>query len=91
MEGAVDSGAVAFEADSASFFVAAPDLAKRGELFAIQRRLRACGTEDHANVVAAGPVDRNADRTAECLPIRVEAGEDINRLSGRGTELSLED
>ena len=30
-----------------------------------------------------GPVDRDADRTAECLPIRVEAGEDINRLSGR--------
>src|ERR1700749_5022081 len=62
VEGAVDSGAVAFEADGASLLVAVPDLAKRSEFLAIQGGLFARGTEDHAHVVAAGPVDRVPER-----------------------------
>src|SRR6266446_1038394 len=57
MESAVDSRSVARETGRASFLVAAPDTPQRRKLRALQRRLRAGGAEDHADIVAAGAID----------------------------------
>ena len=85
-------GAVVFLSSLAKPAAAAPNRTAetRAPRSVSHGRLRGCGSyaPDHvADIVgdqqAAGPVDRDADRTAECLPIRVEAGEDIDRLSGR--------
>src|ERR1700753_143312 len=55
---AIDSGAVAFEADRAARLVALPDIAQRRQLIAFQRRVLAGGAEDHPDIVAAGAIDR---------------------------------
>src|SRR5713101_3079937 len=62
VKSAVDSRSVPRESDRASFFVAAPDLLERRKLGAVQRRRRARGPKDHADVVAAGAVDRIPER-----------------------------
>src|SRR6266481_10090766 len=57
VESTVDSRSVARETGRASFLVAAPDMPQRRKLRALQRRLRAGGAEDHADIVAAGAID----------------------------------
>src|SRR5882762_3213910 len=58
VEPAVNSRPVPLEAISASFLVTTPDAQERRKLRAFQRRLRAGGAKDHADVVAAGAIDR---------------------------------
>src|ERR1700761_9329257 len=57
VERTVNPGPVPLEADGASLLVALPDVAQRCKLVDFQRRLLACGTEDHADVVIARTVD----------------------------------
>src|ERR1700704_2502959 len=58
VEPAVNSRPVPLEASSASFLVTTPDAQQGRKLCAFQRRLRAGGAKDHADVVAAGAIDR---------------------------------
>src|SRR6267378_539414 len=58
VEPAVNSRSVALEASSASLLVTTPDAQQGRKLRALQRRLRAGRAKDHADVVAAGAIDR---------------------------------
>src|ERR1700704_6117262 len=55
---AVNSRPVPLEANSASFLVTTPDAQEGRKLRGFQRRLRAGGAKDHADIVAAGAIDR---------------------------------
>src|SRR6195256_805964 len=55
---AVNSRPVPLEANSASFIVTTPDAQEGRKLRGFQRRFRAGGAKDHADVVAAGAIDR---------------------------------
>src|SRR6266567_502871 len=63
VEGTVNSRPVPLEANSASFLVTTPDAQEGRKLRGLQRRLRAGGAKDHADVVAAGAIDRIPKRT----------------------------
>src|SRR5258708_18039958 len=63
VEPTVNSRPVPLEANSASFLVTTPDAQERRKLRGFQRRLRAGGAKDHADVVAAGAIDRIPKRT----------------------------
>src|SRR5262249_49057810 len=85
MESSIDSRTVKLEPDLAALIVAAPDFAQGRQLLApFQGRLRSGRSEDDADMVAAGTVDRvpqdaNFVRRHPVLRIQENHGVDLAR------------
>src|SRR5882762_5337771 len=62
VKAAIDPGTIALKTDGASLGVAPPGFLERLQLRIFQRRFDTGGSEDHANAVLAGAIDRVPER-----------------------------